>query len=216
MRVLGHSCDHRGRSMRAAPLALCIMIGTSSLGACNGEAPPPEEQAASEDSHAAFWNNISALCGNAYAGRMTVGGPGDADLANSELRMHVRRCSADTLRIPFRVGDDRSRTWVLTRTDGGLRLKHDHRHDDGSEDSITQYGGDTRNAGTAYHQEFHADSLTASLIPAARTNVWTIELVPDSLFAYALRREGTDRRVRVEFDLRQQVDTPPPPWGESR
>jgi hypothetical protein len=189
------------------------MIGAAGLGACNGEAPPPDEQAASEDSHAAFWTNISALCGNAYSGRMTVGGTGDADLANSELRMHVRECSQDTLRIPLHVGDDRSRTWVLTRTDGGLRLKHDHRHDDGSEDSITQYGGDTRDEGTAHKQEFHADALTASLIPAARTNVWTIELVPDSLFAYALRREGTDRRVRVEFDLRRKVAAPPPPWG---
>lgn len=208
--------DTGGRSMWAALLALPLMLAIAGLGACGGDPPPPDEQAVSEDSHAAFWSNISALCGNAYTGRMTVGGPGDADLASSELRMHVRRCSTDTLRIPFHVGDDRSRTWVLTRTDGGLRLKHDHRHDDGSEDSITQYGGDTRGAGTAYQQEFHADSLTASLIPAARTNIWTIELVPDSLFAYALRREGTDRRVRVEFDLRQQVDTPPPPWGESR
>ena len=216
MSIPAHARDNGGRSMGAALFALPLMLATAGLGACAGDTPPPDEQAVTEDSHAAFWMNISALCGTAYAGRMTVGGPGDADLANSELRMHVRECSPDSLRVPFHVGDDRSRTWVLTRTDGGLRLKHDHRHDDGSEDSITQYGGDTRGPGTAYHQEFHADSLTASLIPAARTNVWTIELVPDSLFAYALRREGTDRRVRVEFDLRHQVDTPPPPWGESR
>ena len=198
--------------MRRALLLTAVLVAC----VASEEDPSPDEQSVSEGSHDAFWMNMSALCGNAFAGRMTVGGPGDADLSNSELRMHVRECSTDSLKIPFHVGDDRSRTWVLTRTEGGLRLKHDHRHEDGSEDSITQYGGDTRDPGTAYRQEFHADSLTASLIPAARTNVWTIELVPDSLFAYALRREGTDRRVRVEFDLRQQVEPPPPPWGAPR
>jgi hypothetical protein len=32
-------------------------------------------------------------------------------------------------------------------------------------------------------------------------------------FVYALRREGTDRRFRVEFDLGREVAIPPPPWG---
>ena len=48
--------------------------------------------------------------------------------------MHVRECSEDAIRIPFHVGEDRSRTWVVTRTANGLRLKHDHRHEDGSEE----------------------------------------------------------------------------------
>jgi hypothetical protein len=127
--------------------------------------------------------------------------------------MHVRECSPDEIRIPFHVGDDRSRTWVLTRTPEGLRLKHDHRHADGSEDAVTQYGGDTRDGGTAEWQEFAADAHTALLIPAASTNVWTVEVVPGDLFAYALRREGTDRRFRVEFDLTRPVPAPPAPWG---
>ena len=57
--------------------------------------------------------------------------------------MHVRKCTADTIRIPFHVGDDASRTWVVTRTTTGYRLKHDHRHRDGSEDKLTQYGGNS-------------------------------------------------------------------------
>jgi len=118
------------------------------------------------------------------------------------------------VRIPLHVGEDRSRTWVITRSDSGLRLKHDHRHEEGSADRITQYGGDTRDAGLATRQEFYADSLTAALIPAARTNVWTMELRPlEGRFAYALRREGTDRRFRIEFDLSRPVAAPPPPWG---
>ena len=73
---------------------------------------------------------------------------------------------------------------------------------------MTQYGGDTRDAGAAARQEFHADAHTASLIPAARTNVWTVEVEPGARFAYALRREGTDRRFRVEFDLRRPLAAP--------
>jgi hypothetical protein len=102
---------------------------------------------------------------------------------------------------------------VLTRTPTGLRLKHDHRHEDGTADRVTQYGGDTRDAGSDARQEFHADAHTAELIPAARANVWTVEIVPGERFAYALRREGTDRRFRVEFDLGAAVAPPPPPWG---
>ena len=58
-----------------------------------------------------------------------------------------RSCDLAEIRIPFHVGEDRSRTWVMTPTSVGLRLKHDHRHEDGSEDEVTQYGGDTRGTG---------------------------------------------------------------------
>ena len=102
---------------------------------------------------------------------------------------------------------------MLTRTPTGFRLKHDHRHADGTEDSVTQYGGDTRDSGSFGRQEFHADAHTAALIPAARTNVWTLEIVPGLRFVYALRRVGTDRRFRVEFDLVKHLASPPPPWG---
>lgn len=91
-------------------------------------------------------------------------------------------------------------------------LKHDLRHEDGSADRITQYGGDSRASGTESRVEFAADSLTAALIPAARTNVWTVEITT-SHFVYQLRREGTDRRFRVEFDLTRPVRSPPEPWG---
>jgi len=138
---------------------------------------------------------------------------GDPRFKVQPMVMHVRECGEAQVRIPFHVGGDGSRTWVLTRTATGLRLKHDHRHQDGSEDTITQYGGDTRSPGTASAQDFYADAHTASLIPAAATNVWTVEVIPGQRFAYALRREGTDRRFRAEFDLTRAVTPPPPPWG---
>lgn len=163
-----------------------------------------------------FWAALQSICGKAFAGKVVAGNASDSAFRTSRLLMHVRACSPAEIRIPFHVGDNRSRTWVITRTAAGLRLKHDHRHSDGTPDPITQYGGDTRNAGSSTRQEFHADSLTAVLIPAARTNVWTVEVIPGNHFAYALRREGTDRRFRVEFDLKAAIPAPAAPWGEKR
>lgn len=161
-----------------------------------------------------FWSRIQPLCGRAFAGRLVEGSsPADSIFRRATLLMHVRTCTPTEIRIPFHADADRSRTWVLTRTREGLRLKHDHRHADGTEDAITQYGGDTRDTGSPSRQDFHADAHTAALIPAARTNVWTVEIVPGKQFVYALRRVGTGRRFRVEFDLTRPVAPPPPPWG---
>jgi hypothetical protein len=160
-----------------------------------------------------FWASLEELCGNAYEGRLVEAPAGDTVFAGQRLVMHARECDGDVIRIPFHVGDNRSRTWVFTRLDDGIRLKHDHRHEDGSEDDVTMYGGDTATPGTAHSQEFPADAHTAELIPAAATNFWTVEVVPGEVFVYALRREGTDRRIRVEFDLTNPVPPPPAPWG---
>jgi hypothetical protein len=189
------------------PVVIALAVAScdsSSKDAGVAEAPSPR---------VAFWSALTALCGKAYGGRVVESVPPDTVMSRQALVMHVRECNADTIRIPFHVGGNRSRTWVITRTASGLRLKHDHRHEDGSADSVTQYGGDTRAVGDSTLQEFFADSLTMSLIPAARTNVWTIEVEPGRVFVYALRREGSDRRFRAEFDLTKNVELPPAPWG---
>lgn len=161
----------------------------------------------------AFWNALTDLCGQAFAGSVQEAEPPDTSFTGRALVMHVRECTANEIRIPFHVGDNRSRTWVITKTETGLRLKHDHRHRDGSADAVTQYGGDASAMGTSTRQSFAADHETAALIPAAATNVWTLELEPAVRLVYALRREGTDRRFRAEFDLTRQVPVPPAPWG---
>jgi hypothetical protein len=170
--------------------------------------------AAAEPAQAEFWARLQALCGKAFEGRMIEGtAPTDAAFKEQRLVMHVRACGENEIRIPFHVGANRSRTWVITRTPAGLRLKHDHRHQDGSEDKVTQYGGDTAAAGTAGRQDFPADAFTAQLIPAAATNIWTLIVEPGKVLAYALRREAEGRRFRVEFDLTKPVEAPPAPWG---
>jgi hypothetical protein len=130
--------------------------------------------------------------------------------------MHVRECGRYEIRVPFHVGSDRSRTWVVTRTDSGLRLKHDHRHADGTPDVLTMYGGDTRDAGTAIRQEFPADAESKALferegLTASIGNVWAVEIEPGVRYVYELARPG--RLFRVEFDLTRPVTPPPPPWG---
>ena len=158
-------------------------------------------------------------CGQAYAGGLVSDDEADADMAGEAMVMHVADCSENEIRIPFHVGDDHSRTWVLTRTDSGLRLKHDHRHEDGSEDAVTQYGGDTADEGTASRQEFPVDQESITLferedLEASVINVWAMEIT-DGMFAYELRRPAgeNERFFRVEFDLTQPVPTPPPAWG---
>lgn len=164
----------------------------------------------------AFFANLSALCGQSFAGHVVTTDAADASFASQPLVMHVRDCSANEIRIPFHVGENRSRTWVITRTGEGLRLNHDHRHEDGSEDALTQYGGDTASEGTAERQEFPADEFskrlfTANNIPASVDNVWAVEVQSGATFAYELRRPN--RHFRVEFDLTAPVPTPPPAWG---
>jgi len=169
-----------------------------------------------DDPRRLFFDRLGALCGKAYAGRVVTSDAADRDIASQPLVMHVRACSTEEIRIPFHVGEDRSRTWVISRTATGLRLKHDHRHADGSEDALTQYGGDTAAAGTPERQEFPADRHSRDLfvrenIAVSTANVWAVEIAPGGTFAYELRRPN--RHFRVEFDLARPVPAPPPPWG---
>ena len=167
----------------------------------------------------AFMARLQALCGKAFEGRLVTSDPADADMRAQPLVMHVRECRADEIRIPFHVGEDRSRTWIITRTASGLRLKHDHRHQDGTPDELTMYGGNTAAPGTASRQVFPVDADSIDLFTrtgrdVSTTNVWAVE-VTGARFAYELRRPPVPggRFFRVEFDLSRPVTTPPPPWG---
>lgn len=188
---------------RAVPLAALLLAGC---------ATPPLAQ----DPQRLFFERLRALCGSAYPGRVVTSDAADRELAAAALVMHVRACSPNEIRIPFQVGGDRSRTWVISRVADGLRLKHDHRHEDGSEDSRSRYGGDTAAPGTASRQEFPADRFSRALfvrenIAASTANVWAVEIEPGRRFVYELRRPN--RHFRVEFDLTRPMP-PPPPWGE--
>ena len=192
------------------------------LSAC---ATTPSSPASPQD---ALFARLTALCGQAFAGTLVTAEATDADMAGKAMVMHVQHCTPTETRIPFHVrtgpesaGEaawDRSRTWIVTRTASGLRLKHDHRHKDGSPDPVTLYGGDTASPGTATRQEFLVDaesiaSFRANGLARSVTNVWAVEVNNDR-FAYELRRTGVNaRHFRVEFDLTRAIPAPPKAWG---
>jgi hypothetical protein len=165
----------------------------------------------------AFWERLNALCGMAFPGQMTgFSRPSDEGWLDREVIIHVRECSEHEIRIPLHVGDNRSRTWVLTRDEQGLRLKHDHRHEDGSEDEVTWYGGHTTDPGRSWRQTFPVDDYSKALFLARGLevsvgNFWSMEVHPEQKFAYELVRAG--RLFRAEFDLSNPVEPPPAPWG---
>ncbi|MGB3394085.1 MAG: hypothetical protein WA956_08110 [Stenotrophomonas sp.] len=171
---------------------------------------------------AQFMSALAQYCGQAFAGRVVSNVPASATpdpFDGKLLVMHVRGCDAPAheLRVPFHVGDDRSRTWVLTRIGDGLRLKHDHRHADGSADAVTLYGGDTHQAGSALRQEFPVDAESVAMferegLAGSVRNTWAMEVEPGRRFVYELSRPD-GRLFQVEFDLSQPIDAPPPPWG---
>ena len=176
--------------MKALPLAILALL----------IAAPAKADTAQD----AFFARLTALCGKTFQGKVVTTDPADASFAGKPLIMQVATCSKDEVRIPFHVGEDRSRTWIITRTAAGLRLKHDHRHADGSEDAVSQYGGDTTTPGTASRQEFPVDAASKAMFvredrSVSLTNVWAIEIERQT-FAYELRRPG--RHFRVEFDLK--------------
>ncbi|RJG15529.1 hypothetical protein [Massilia cavernae] len=168
---------------------------------------------AQADAGAAFFAGLGALCGSYFEGASVYPrDPGDP-FAGKKLVAHVASCTANEIRIPFTVGEDKSRTWIIRKTPAGLELKHDHRHEDGTPDAQTMYGGLAGGQGTALAQSFHADAYTAALIPAAATNVWTISLAADGrAMAYNLERGGKPR-FRAELALRA---SPPPPSAPRR
>ena len=192
---------------------------SAALGLPEALPPPGIDQAALAPADA-FMAALASHCGQAFAGKVRIDVPEapDSAFAGKPLVMHVRECGAGGIRIPFHVGQDRSRTWVITRTAAGLRLKHDHRHQDGSPDESTMYGGDTAGAGTALRQSFPVDAESIAAfgrlgMPASVTNTWAIEVLPGEQFVYELSRPG-GRLFQVEFDLSRPVPLPPAPWGD--
>ena len=171
-------------------------------------------QTKTADANSVFWTNLQKLCGKAFAGTVAAAPEGDTTFANKELVMHVRSCEKNRIRIPFFVGADKSRTWVLTRQKNGrILLKHDHRHEDGKPDKVTMYGGMTANSGSETMQTFPADEETVKVIAAAAANVWWIDLTANDYFSYNLRRMGTDRYFSVKFNLKKEIAAPSAPWG---
>lgn len=198
------ACGNGGESPNGSPATGAASGRAASRGLTAGLSPQQE----------VFWDRLQALCGRAFQGRILLAPPDDPWWSAERVVMHVRECHEDEIRIPLHIDENRSRTWVVTRTDSGLRLKHDHRLADGSPDETnTQYGGDTVLPGSIWRQEFPADAYSVDAVPGRESQLWYLEIRPGDAFAYGLRREATGLRYHLEFDVMDPVEAPPPPWG---
>ncbi len=183
------------QSAKTTLLGLSVISLTSlSLISCN---PPPSNNFKA-DSSTQYFSNLQKLCGKTFVGETAYPKDPEHDFAGKKLVANFESCSNNEIRIPFTVGEDHSRTWIISRTEKGLLLKHDHRHHDGTPDEITMYGGyagDYKGAeGTALSQNFLADEHTAQLIPAASSNVWTLSFDPEKQsLTYNLERHKKPR-----------------------
>jgi hypothetical protein len=193
-----------------ASSVLCVSV----LSGCASEpaVPEPTEPA---DVHAAFLANLAAACGQAFAGVVTEA-PDEHQgfVPGSALVMHIRACAPDEVSIPVWMADNGSRTWVFTRTAGGVDLRHDHRHADGRSEPNTFYGAFVSEPPvaieppSAHRHEFkriNAEGLNAG---------WVVEIVPGERYTYGTQRDG-EWRHRFDFDLTTPVELPGDPWGHA-
>lgn len=155
-----------------------------------------------------FFKQFSQLCGKSFSGKLVAGDASDSAFAQADMRAHVALCEPSKIEIKFDVGEDRSRTWIISKTPVGLRLKHRHMLKDGTEDPVSQYGGDTADLGSATRQQFPVDSYSKEMFmregrTVSNTNVWAFEIDPGNSFTYELSRPN--RLFRVQFDLSKSL-----------
>ncbi len=169
-----------------------------------------------DSAHEAFYTQFKGLCGKAFSGSVVKDDQADPRFGGKHIILHVRDCSDTEIRMPMHVGDDHSRTFILRLMGEGLEFRHDHRHEDGSPDAVTLYGGVTIAAGSSDRQDFPADDKTKVLfvsngLDVSVNNVWTISIIPNQTVTYALNRPN--REFAISFDLTKEVQNPPAAWG---
>ena len=187
-----------------------FLIAPFALIACVAELQIPSNSTQS------FTDNVRNFCGQAFIGKVMTTDPADKEWRTAEIKMHVRDCADEEIKIALHVGDHRSITWLLREEDEVLALRHDHRQKDGSPSVLTFFGGPAEIV-TDTRAEFSADQSSQTLfdslsIPDAKERAWALEARPaDNLFAYERRRPG--HLFRIEFDTSKPIKAPPTPWG---
>ena len=137
--------------------AISVLGVSALLASCSPEPTSAEK----------FMERLSEYCGNAYAGKLVSTDDVDAGFAAESIVMHVRDCSNEEIRIPLHVGENRSRTWIVSQTEAGLRLKHDHRHEDGHADDVNIYGGDSSDDSSETKFVFPVDDFSKAMFDDA-------------------------------------------------
>lgn len=191
------------------------LLAAASIALLAGCQPGEQENTGYIDAQTAFMDAFRPYCGQAFAAKIvTDNQPSPA--WDYPLVVHIRDCEERVVRMPLHVGEDRSRTWVLTQHPGYIDFQHYHLHEDGTPDDVSPYGGQTIVTGEATVQAFPVDEASKALfiengLDVSTTNTWTIRFVDDNTMSYQLSRPG--RIFEVHVDLSQPIDLPPPAWG---
>jgi len=190
---------------------LTITIALFGLTCLSAAAQEQDMKASTE----AIWASLQSQCGQAFSGVVTSVPEGDTQLSGvQDIVVHFDSCTPEYVRVPFHVqledgSWNRSRTWIFIRNEHGIELRHDHRKEDGSEDTTTWYGGFAHKDVTDNQIEF---------VPEARVTAdgpnggWKIILEPGVRYVYGTQRAG-EFRHRLDFDLSKPIDLPELPWG---
>jgi len=164
-----------------------------------------------------LFETLQANCGKSFQGTVVRAPEGDP-WRSAKLVMHIRDCSDTQIKVPLHYNDNHSRVWIVTRIEGDrLRLKHDHRHENGHSDAVTMYGGETAAGDGApgdADADFIVDAESVKIFfdngnTRSPDNVWSMA-VKGTNFTYGLVRPDLD--FLASFDLTKPVATPPPAW----
>ncbi len=168
-----------------------------------------------------FFNQIKALCGKAFSGGIVQDTSNSMAYRGKKFILHIRDCSDTQIKMPLHIDDNSSRILILTKRDTksgvSIKLQHDHRHQDGTSDDLTLYGGSTTDSGTVHIQDFPESAESIELTKAhapTRTwpSVWSIHLSSDDI-VYQVVRPG--RTIQTKFKLSNTVANPPKAWDLS-
>lgn len=163
---------------------------------------PPDQQA--------FLENLAGLCGKSFPGKETFVAQGRESWAGEQIMMHVTYCENNQVHIQLHVGEDRSRTWMFLDESGLLRLRHDHRHPDGTPEDPTLYGGYAQGKGTPFIQSFPADDYTLEALENPEyEREWVVGMDPEmTTLTYQLQYKG-EVVHQLKFDLTQTLEDNP-------
>lgn len=151
-----------------------------------------------------FWESLERLCGQTYQGVVTQDNTNK--LTGSEMVIQVFYFNEQQIHISVQIGNDYSRTWVLTNLGDYLDLRHVHRNEEGIEEIKSEYGGLTKNPGTENRQEFPADAYTTQLISGSNHTMWAMEIDPGKTFSYFLSNLDTERNLKIQFDISRPLN----------
>lgn len=161
----------------------------------------------------AFWDNLTALCGKAYEGRVTTNYSADRDWKRERLILDVAECSADGVEINFNVGEDRTRTWSITPREGGAIGYHIARAE-GTGPGVSGYGGVSTEGPDALAQVFPIDEASKAMFESIQLmfsteNVWSLTFDPEAqTFTYHVQRMSGERRIAFDISLAVPIEMP--------